>query len=91
MDLPQEYWLPQTLMEIANGVGTPLLIDEATKKHAFGQYAHILVDMCLSKLVDVVYARLLEFCSNCFTIGHSVALCNKLHLKPKEHLISARK
>lgn len=41
--LPQEYWFPQTLLEIANGVGTPLLIDEATKKRDFGHCACILV------------------------------------------------
>jgi hypothetical protein len=41
--LPQEYWLPQTMLEIANGVGTPLLIDGATKKTDFGHYACMLV------------------------------------------------
>lgn len=36
-------------MEIANGVGTSLLIDDATKKCAFGHYARILVNEDLSK------------------------------------------
>jgi len=34
--------LPQTLLEIVNGVGKPLLIAEATKKRGFGHYACIL-------------------------------------------------
>ena len=86
-------------MEIAYGVGTLLLIYEATKKRAFGHYAQILVDIDLSKhifeevmveregyafYVPVVYERLPEFCSICYTIGHFVALCNKLHSKPKD-------
>jgi len=89
LDLPQEYWLPETSMEIACGVGTPLLIDEATKKRAFGHYARILVDVDLSKhifeevmveregyafFVPIVYERLPELFSNCYTIGHFVAL-----------------
>jgi len=76
-------------MEIANGVGTPLLIDEVTKKRAFSHYARILVDVDLSKrifeevmverkgyvfYVTVVYERILESCSNCYIIGHYVAL-----------------
>jgi hypothetical protein len=31
--------------EIAGVVGTPLSLDEPTRKHIFGHYAHILVDM----------------------------------------------
>lgn len=86
-------------MEITNGVATPLLTDEATKKRAFGHYARILVDIDLSKhifeevmvecegyafYVPVVYERLPEFWSNWYTIGHFVALCNKLHPNPKD-------
>jgi len=49
MELPQEYWMEQTLLEIASAVGTPLLIDNATSKHIFGHYARVLVDMDFSK------------------------------------------
>ena len=49
LDLPQEYWRPKTLFEIANGVGTPLDLDVATKNRTFGHYARILVDIDLSK------------------------------------------
>lgn len=34
--------------------------------------------------VPTVYERLPKFCSNCYTIGHFVALCNKLHPNPKD-------
>lgn len=86
------------LFEIANGVDTPLLIDGVSKKRPFGHYARILVDIDLSKrifeevmveqegypfYVNIVYDRLSELCSRCFTIGHSVFLCNKLHPKHK--------
>lgn len=50
-DIPQEYWLPWTLFQISSGVCTPLLIDEATIKWAFGHYARILVDVDLSKII----------------------------------------
>lgn len=76
-----------------------MLIDEATKKRAFGHYARNLVDVDLSKrifeevmveregyvfYIPVAYERLPEFYSNCYTTGHFVALCNKLHPKPKD-------
>ncbi|GAU50698.1 hypothetical protein TSUD_243910 [Trifolium subterraneum] len=32
LNLPQEYWRPRLLFEIVNGIGTPLLLDDATKK-----------------------------------------------------------
>ncbi|MCI33137.1 NBS resistance protein, partial [Trifolium medium] len=50
-ELPQEYWRPRTLFEIAGGVGTPLMLDEATKNRSFGHYARVLVDIDLSKRV----------------------------------------
>lgn len=36
LDLPQEYWRDKTLIEIASAIGTPLSIDENTKKRLFG-------------------------------------------------------
>lgn len=85
MHLPQEYWREQTLLEIASGVGTPLLIDDATKTRLFGMYARVLVDVDMSgKLCDSVlveregyafpveiqYERQPLFCSHCKTLGH---------------------
>lgn len=50
--LPQEYWMPRTLFEIASALGTPLDMDENTgnrEKRTFGHYARLLVDVDLSK------------------------------------------
>lgn len=51
MELPQEYWMIQTLFEIAGAVGTPLLIDAATQNRTFDHYARVLVDVDLSKRI----------------------------------------
>ncbi|XP_045802788.1 uncharacterized protein LOC123896450 [Trifolium pratense] len=95
-DLPQEYWRPRILFEIAGGLGTPLILDEATKNRSFGHYARILVDINLSQrlfddilvereghafYVEIVYEKLPEYCDYCKSIGHPVNSCNKL--KPK--------
>lgn len=50
MELP-EYWMVQTLFEIASAVGTPLLIDAATQNRTLDHYARVLVDMDLSKRI----------------------------------------
>jgi hypothetical protein len=83
-----------------------LLIDDATKKRAFGHYVRILGDIDLSKrifegvvvelegfvlYVDIVYERLPMFCTNCFTIGHSISLRNKLHPKNKKEMVKPDK
>jgi len=39
LELPQEYWMEQTLREILSAVDTPLLIVNATSKLLFGHYA----------------------------------------------------
>jgi hypothetical protein len=49
IDLPQEYWLKRTLMEIAGAIGTTLIIDVATQKHTLGHYAGVLVDIDFSR------------------------------------------
>jgi hypothetical protein len=55
MHFSQEYWSNQTLLEIASGVGNPLIIDEATKSRLFRLYARVLVDVDMSrKLFDSV-------------------------------------
>ena len=94
LELPQEYWMEQTLREIANAVGTPLLIDNATSNRLFGHYARILVDMDLSRklfheivieregyafTMEVAYEWLLDFCSHCQNLGHDVIACIRLY------------
>jgi len=104
MALPQEYWMEQTLREIASAVGTPLVLDNATLKRLFGHYARILVDIDFSKKifheiiveregasypVEVVYERIPEFCSHCQTLGHDVTNCRWLF--PRKEIISKDK
>lgn len=38
LDLPREYWLERTLLEIDGAIDTPLIIDAATHKRTFGHY-----------------------------------------------------
>jgi len=83
-----EYWMEQTLFEIAGAIGTPLVIDAATKNRTFGHFARVMVDMDLFKRifdevlderegyafkVEVVYERMSLFCSHCRIIGHNVS------------------
>jgi len=44
-ELPQEYWHEHICLEISRALGTPLIIDSATKNQVFGDYARILVDI----------------------------------------------
>jgi hypothetical protein len=104
MALPQEYWMEQTLREIASAVGTPLVLDNATLKRLFGHYARILVDIDFSKRifheiiveregasypVEVVYERISDFCSHCQTLGHDVTNCRWLY--PRKDVMSKDK
>lgn len=72
------------------------MLDEATKNHSFGHYAHVLVDMVLSKHIfdkimfnrDVYpfymvfnYKWLPDSCIHCVVIGHAESTCKKLHKK----------
>ena len=94
IDLPQEYWRHTTLFEIANGAGTTITLDDATKNHTFGHFVRILVDLDLSQrifneimveregfsfYVEIHYERLPEYCNNCAIIGHSIGQCKWLH------------
>jgi len=82
-----------TLFEIASGIGTPLVLDDATKSRSFGIYARILIDVDMSgKLfnsviveregfafpVEVQYERQPSFCSHCRFLGHTIQQCKKL-------------
>jgi len=104
MALPQEYWMEQTLREIASAVGMPLLLDNATLKRLFEHYARILVDIDFSKRifheiivekegasypVEVVYERIPDFCSHCQTLGHDVPNCRWLY--PRKDVMSKDK
>jgi len=99
MALPQEYWTECTLREIASVVGTPLVLDNATLKRLFGHYARILVDIDFSKKifheilieqeggsypVEVVYERILDFCSHCHTLGHDCTNCRWLYPRKED-------
>jgi hypothetical protein len=61
------------------------MLDDATKRRAFGHYASFIVAIDVSKriydeimvgkdgftfYVEVIYKRLLEYCNHCFSIGH---------------------
>jgi len=98
-ELPQEYWMERTLLEIAGVVGTPLLIDQVTKNRLFGLYARILVDLDLSKYffyevmveregfvfpIAIEYERLPDFCTHCKSIGHNVNSCHWLHPRKED-------
>lgn len=93
MHLRQEYWRQKTLFEIASGLGTPLIIDDATLNRRFGLYAHVLVDVDLSEqLFESVivereghalsaigqYEKQPSFCSHCKMLGHDIQSCLKL-------------
>jgi hypothetical protein len=88
--LAREYWQPKILFEIAGALGSPLALDEATKKRTFGHFARILIDVDLSSnlherilverndfdfYVDVEYENIPPFCNSCQIIGHSVNNC----------------
>ena len=82
------------MKEIASSVGTQIDIDGPTRNCTFGHYAHILVDIDLSKRayneilverdgfafkVQVQYERRPLFCHNCYSIGHNVSTCRWIH------------
>jgi len=91
--LPQEYWRKQTLLEIASGLGTPLIIDDTTLYRRLGIYARVLIDIGLSEQlfesvivereghalsVMAQYERRPSFCTHCKMLGHEVHNCIKL-------------
>jgi hypothetical protein len=81
-------------MEIVGAIGTPLIINAATLKRAFGHYARMLVDIDFYHRlfyeimveregfvfhVEVDYEWLPNFCMRCQILGHSVLNCRWLH------------
>lgn len=105
LELPQEYWMEQTLREIASAVGTPLIIDNATTKRIFGHYARILVDMDFTRkifheivvervgysfTVEVAYERMPDFCTHCHNIGHDVTACRWLYPRKEKESVKEK-
>lgn len=99
LDLPQEYWLERTLMEIAGAIGAPLIIDAATQKHTFSHYARVLVDIDFSRRlfyeitveregyafpVEVEYEWLPDFCTHCQILNKDSNNANKVQDKGKQ-------
>jgi len=97
--------LEHTLQEIASAVGTLLVIDSATFKRIFGNYARVLVKMDFSKklfheimveregfsfCVEVAYDWLPNFCSHCQNLGHNVTNCRWLYAR-KENIVNREK
>jgi len=93
MHLPQEYQRKKTLFEIASGLGTPLILDDATLNRRFSLFARILIDVVLSEqLFDTVivereghvlsvmvqYEKQPSFCSHCKMLGRDLQSCLKL-------------
>lgn len=96
LQLPQEYWGKQTLLEIASGLGTPITIDDATLNKRFGLFARILIDVDMAKklfesiiveregyalTILVQYEKYPPFCTHCKTIGHNVNSCSKMNVE----------
>jgi len=94
LHLPQEYWRKKTLMEIASGLGTPLIIDDTTLNRRFRLYVRVLVDVDLSEKlfksiivereghtlsVMVQYKKQPSFCTHCKMLGHDAHNCSKLN------------
>lgn len=78
--LAREYWRPVILFEIAGVLGTPLALDEVTKKITFGHFARVLIKIDITSdlherilverkdfdfYVDVEYEKLPLFCNSC--------------------------
>ncbi|XP_024171838.1 uncharacterized protein LOC112177819 [Rosa chinensis] len=90
-DLGFAYWEPQTLFEIASGIGMPVKLDPRTANRSIGLYARILIDVDLSKplieklqisrangeivSVGVEYETCPNFCEVCCTVGHPASKC----------------
>ena len=80
-------------MEIAQGVGIPLQLDQATRDQTYGFYARVLVDIDLTSnqpsflnverddhkgfFVDVIYEKLQERCANYKAFGHDSTGCHQ--------------
>lgn len=79
------------MFEIANGIGTPISLDEATRSRSLGHFARTLIEVHLNGrlpneimvkrndfalFVWIKYENLPTYCSYCQMIGHDQANCN---------------
>lgn len=85
-DLGFDFWDPQTLFEIASGLGVPIKIDPKTLNRSVGLYARLLVDVDVSQTLpsnlrverengeaevfEVEYERCPQPCNRCGLLGH---------------------
>lgn len=91
--LPWEVEDPSILFGIVRQIGVPLCIDNMTLSGDLGQFARVLVDLDLSKLlqhtltldyeaslvpINIVHERLPGFCHSCKVIGHTIVDCRLL-------------
>ncbi|KAF1862973.1 hypothetical protein Lal_00018817 [Lupinus albus] len=94
--LPQEYWCPSIIFTIAGGIGSPIVLDEATTNRSFGHFARVLVEINVGEtvpdqvlverdgfefFVSIEVENMPSFCSVCQTIGHEVSNCRRNHKK----------
>ena len=95
--LPIEYWHPHILFTIANGIGVPISIHNATLGKAFGFYAKVLVEVDLSSplptniliernnfsfVLNLSYEHTPLFCKFCGIFGHNFVSCKYILKTP---------
>ncbi|XP_057770942.1 uncharacterized protein LOC130990730 [Salvia miltiorrhiza] len=94
--LPIEYWHPEILAGIGRYIGHPIKIDGASARRDFGQFAHLLIELDMSKsfpttllidndsfsfYVEFTYENLPFYCSKCKLTGHPIEKCRKISVK----------
>ncbi|XP_057803600.1 uncharacterized protein LOC131018933 [Salvia miltiorrhiza] len=97
--LSHDYWDPEVIADIACQVGMPIKLDGQTFVGVVGHFAHVLVDLEVSKAfpetltvqrgsssfeVEFDYENLPYFCGFCKIAGHSIDQC----LKFKTHKVN---
>jgi hypothetical protein len=106
------YGVATEILEATNALwdckrgGYTTFIGRTHKKHSFGHYAHILVDIDLSGsvydeimvkrdgfvvMLEMVNERLPNFCSRCRVIGHNIsALSGSTKWKTKMKIVASK-
>lgn len=101
LGLPQEYWRPKIVFAIANGIGVPIALDDATNKRIFGHFARVLIDIDLNGrfpdqilveredyafFVGIEFEKIPSFYTSCQSIGHLMANCRNFTAQTKDTL-----